>query len=177
VAHPGRRPRPIKLGTLLAFLIYIRDFFRPLDDLSEKSNVLQAAMASGERVFGLMDTDEAILDPEPRPPPPACAATSRSRRCGSPTATRTGCCATCHLHIPAGTLAGHRGRHRRGQVVPDQSDRPLLRHSAGAVKVDGVDVRAYRQADLRRRIGIVLQDPFIFPGSLADNISLLNPAA
>jgi ATP-binding cassette subfamily B multidrug efflux pump len=52
VAHPGTATPDLKLGTLLAFLIYIRDFFRPLDDLSEKSNVLQAAMASASACSG-----------------------------------------------------------------------------------------------------------------------------
>ncbi len=53
----------VTIGVLIAFLAYIRDFFRPLDDLSEKSNVLQSAMASSERVFGLLDTPEEITDP------------------------------------------------------------------------------------------------------------------
>ena len=166
----------IKLGTLLAFLIYIRDFFRPLDDLSEKSNVLQAAMASSERVFGLMDTPETIADP-PQPQP-----LTRFRgevefdHVWFAYREENWVLRDLHLHIPAGRSVALVGATGAGKSSVTSLIARFYDVQRGAVRVDGVDVRDYAQAELRRRIGVVLQDPFIFPGSLADNISLLNPA-
>lgn len=166
----------LTIGELIAFLAYIRDFFRPLDDLSEKSNVLQAAMASGERVFGLLDTDEEIRDPER----PAALGTFRGDITfehvwfayqGEDWVLRD-----LSFHIPAGTslaIVGATGAGKSSLISLIARFYDLQR---GAVKVDGVDVRAYRQADLRRRIGIVLQDPFLFAGTIAENIRLGDPS-
>ena len=91
----AHRAGALTLGVVVAFLQYGLRFFRPIQDLSEKYNILQAAMASSERIFKLLDTPATILPPAaPRrtaapPSPPSNSTTS-----GSPTKTKTGCCAT-----------------------------------------------------------------------------------
>jgi ATP-binding cassette subfamily B multidrug efflux pump len=165
----------LTIGELLAFLAYIRDFFRPLDDLSEKSNVLQAAMASGERVFGLMDTDEAILDPEASSAPARLRGDITFEKVWFAYKDEDWVLRDLSFHIPAGTSLAIVGATGAGKSSLISLIARFYDIQKGAVKVDGVDVRAYRQADLRRRIGIVLQDPFIFSGTIADNISLRTP--
>ncbi|MCO5067964.1 MAG: ABC transporter ATP-binding protein/permease [Kiritimatiellae bacterium] len=173
--HILRGDGSLTIGELLAFLAYLREFFRPLDDLSEKSNLLQSAMASGERVFGLMDTPEEIEDP---PQPTA------------PTEFR-GDIAFDHVwfayqeehwvlrdlsvSIPAGSSLAIVGATGAGKSSLIGLLARFYDIQRGAVRVDGIDVRHYAQADLRRRIGIVLQDPFIFAGTVAENIALHDP--
>lgn len=166
----------LTIGELIAFLAYIRDFFRPLDDLSEKSNVLQAAMASGERVFGLLDTDEEIRDPEPPTTPERFRGDITFDRVWFAYQGEDWVLRDLSFHIPAGTSLAIVGATGAGKSSLISLIARFYDIQRGAVKVDGVDVRAYRQADLRRRIGIVLQDPFIFAGTIADNIRLGDPS-
>jgi ATP-binding cassette subfamily B protein len=165
----------LTIGELLAFLAYIRDFFRPLDDLSEKSNVLQAAMASAERVFGLIDTDEEILDPAQPAAPAPFRGDITFEKVWFAYQNEDWVLRDLSLHIQAGTSLAIVGATGAGKSSLISLLARFYDIQRGAVKVDGVDVRDYRQADLRRRIGIVLQDPFIFSGTIADNISLRTP--
>ncbi len=166
----------LTIGELLAFLAYVREFFRPLDDLSEKSNVLQAAMASGERVFGLIDTPEEIEDP----PQPAPLDTFRGEisfdHVWFAYDAENWVLRDLDLHIPAGSSIAIVGATGAGKSSLTGLIARFYDVQRGAVRVDGIDVRAYRQSDLRRRIGIVLQDPFIFAGTIAENIALHDPA-
>jgi ATP-binding cassette subfamily B multidrug efflux pump len=166
----------ITIGVLIAFLAYLRDFFRPLDDLSEKSNVLQAAMASAERVFGLLDTPEEIEDPAR----PAELAKFRGDiefdRVWFAYHNEDWVLRDLSFRIAAGTSLAIVGATGAGKTSVISLIARFYDLQKGAVRVDGVDVRQYRQTDLRRRIGIVLQDPFIFSGTIADNIGLHNPA-
>jgi ATP-binding cassette subfamily B protein len=166
----------LTLGALLAFLVYIRDFFRPLDDLSEKSNVLQSAMASAERVFGLMDVPEVIADPAQPQPLQKFRGEVEFDHVWFAYKDENWVLRDLHLHIPAGRSVALVGATGAGKSSVTSLIARFYDVQRGAVRVDGVDVRAYAQAELRRRIGVVLQDPFIFSGTLADNISLHNPA-
>ena len=165
----------LTIGELLAFLAYIRDFFRPLDDLSEKSNVLQAAMASGERVFGLMDTEEEIHDPATPINPPRLRGEIAFENVWFAYKDEDWVLRDLSFHIQPGTSLAIVGATGAGKSSLISLLARFYDIQKGAVKVDGVDVRHYRQADLRHRIGIVLQDPFIFSGTIADNISLRTP--
>lgn len=165
----------LTIGELLAFLAYIRDFFRPLDDLSEKSNVLQAAMASGERVFGLMDADEEIHDPQTPASLPRFRGDITFENVWFAYKDEDWVLRDLSFHISAGTSLAIVGATGAGKSSLISLIARFYDIQKGSVKVDDVDVRQYRQADLRHRIGIVLQDPFIFSGTIADNISLRTP--
>ena len=187
------------LGVLVAFMQYAQRFFRPIQDLSEKYNILQSAMASSERIFKLLDTTPEIVTPaSPKVP----AGPGRIEFDGVWFAYRTMAQAAeeaaskgeklktaveAHVDLaleydwvlrdvsftiePGETVAivGHTGAGKTTIISL------LLRFydvQKGAIRIDGVDIRDMNLNDLRRRYGVVLQDPFLFSGTVADNIRL-----
>jgi ATP-binding cassette subfamily B protein len=173
------------LGVLVAFMQYAQRFFRPIQDLSEKFNILQSAMAAGERVFKLLDTEAGVQSPlivkEPDGPgriefDNVWFAYRRMpvEKDGKAVPGEEwdwvlrGVSFTIE---PGETVAvvGHTGAGKTTLISL------LLRFydvQQGAVRIDGVDVREMDLQKLRRRCGVVLQDPFLFSGSIADNIKL-----
>ena len=215
------------LGMLVAFMQYAQRFFRPIQDLSEKYNILQSAMASSERIFKLLDTPVEIASPavtkKPEGPgniefdhvwfayrnipidtgdghkeiggPPSLGtdgtgtADSRGRpgRAGAAVPTwplsAKGARATPTVEPdwvlrdvtfsinPGETVAivGHTGAGKTTMISL------LLRFydvQKGAIRIDGVDIKDIDLIDLRRRFGVVLQDPFLFSGTIGGNIRL-----
>ena len=190
----------VTLGVLVAFMQYAQRFFRPIQDLSEKYNILQAAMASSERIFKLLDTPAEIISP-PQPKVPqgpgriefdhvwfayrtmaqaAEEAASRGEKLkvGVVPATPTEEVEydwvlrdASFVIEPGSTVAivGHTGAGKTTIISL------LLRFydvQKGAIRIDGIDIREMDLRDLRRRYGVVLQDPFLFSGTVADNIRL-----
>ena len=239
----------LELGSLVAFVLYSQRFFRPISDLSEKFNILQAAMASSERIFALLDTRVAVADPGA----PAAAARERLRNDeGAPFDPAADSEApadaaqaqlrddgTGHGHPAADSaVAAARVRRRRDEeghgeraagpgaparAVPGgglirfenvwfayRGDQYVLEDvtfdvapgqrvgvvgatgagkstvlnllmrfydvSRGRITIDGVDIRDLPLHDLRSRFGLVLQDVYLFSGTVADNIRLGNEA-
>ena len=215
----------LELGSLVAFVLYSQRFFRPISDLSEKFNVLQAAMASSERIFALLDTPVGVADPaapagavrerlrnderarfDPVADPAAPADAVREHRHDG----RDHVDALADPPAPAG--AGGGGGHIRFEnvwfayrgdqyVLEDVSFEVapgrrvgvvgatgagkstvlnlLMRFydvSRGRITIDGVDIRDLPLHDLRSRFGLVLQDVYLFSGTVADNIRLGNEA-
>ncbi|MFO1489648.1 MAG: ABC transporter ATP-binding protein [Kiritimatiellia bacterium] len=163
-------------GTLVAFLqFYLREFFRPLEDLSDQSHVLQAAMVSAERVFKLLDEPEVVLDPPaPQPLEPFRGEVDFDDVSFAYDGVND-VLRHVSFHVPAGSslaLVGATGAGK-SSIIALLSRFHDVR--AGAVRIDGKDVRAVAQSDLRRRIGLVQQDPLIFSGTIASNISLNHP--
>jgi ATP-binding cassette subfamily B multidrug efflux pump len=181
----------VTLGVLVAFLQYSQRFFRPIQDLSEKYNILQAAMAASERIFKLLDTSPELLTPE------VAKAGDGSGRIEFRNVWFT------YQRLDEETLA----RLRNSEIPPDdgsiewilrgvsftiQPDETaaLVGHTGagkttitslmmrfydiqhGQILVDGVDVREQDLSELRRRFAVVLQDPFLFSGTIASNIRL-----
>ena len=182
----------VLLGTLVGFMQYAQRFFRPIQDLSEKYNILQAAMAASERVFKLLDTPPVLSRP-PNPSPATAPAASSSATSGSPTSPstqrpRAHCCS--ERSRPAGDGGDRMGDARRLLHRRPGETAAIVGHTGagkttiislmmrfydvqhGQVLVDGVDVRDQDLTALRRRFGVVLQDPFLFTGTVADNIRL-----
>jgi ATP-binding cassette subfamily B protein len=162
----------LSLGVLVAFLQYGLRFFRPIQDLSEKYNILQGAMASSERIFKLLDTQATILPPpEPVPAPTAIAAVEFDHVWfayqGEDWVLRD----VSFTIAPGETVAvvGHTGAGKTTLISL------LLRFydvQKGAIRVGGVDVRALDPLELRGQFGVVLQDPFLFTGTIGENIRL-----
>jgi ATP-binding cassette subfamily B multidrug efflux pump len=174
----------LTVGVLAAFLQLARRFFRPLQDLSEKYNILQSAMASSERVFRLLDAAETVSDPVrpavlPRPPRGLVAFEDVwFRYPGADGAAAAGDAwvlrGVSFTARPGETLAivGHTGAGKTTII------NLLLRYYdvvRGRVTVDGVDVRELAQRDLRALVGLVQQDVFLFTGDIASNIRLGAP--
>ena len=229
----------LELGSLVAFVLYSQRFFRPISDLSEKFNILQAAMASSERIFALLDTPVAVTDPVAPPavsrarlrsgegarfdpvadsPAPVDAAGAQLPEDGTaaeargprrPDETDPGGRAADRGAPPAGKRQGGHIRFEsvwfayRGdqyvledvsfEVAPGQRIgvvgatgagkstvlNLLMRFydvNRGRITIDGVDIRDLPLHDLRSRFGLVLQDVYLFSGTVADNIRLGNEA-
>ncbi len=165
----------VTIGVIVAFMAYVRDFFRPLEDLSEKSTVFQSAMASSERIFQLLDEPEVLYDP----PQPVALDPFRGAvdfdRVWFAYNSEDWVLKDLSFSIAPGEAVAIVGATGAGKTSIISLINRFYDVQRGQVRVDGHDVRAYRQADLRRRIGVVIQDPFIFSGSIASNIDLHQP--
>ena len=161
-------------GVLLLFVTLARRFFEPLMQLAEKFNILQSAMASAERIFMLLDTKPAIVDP-PNPKPLG-RVTGEVEFQGVWFAYNEGEWVLKDVSFraePGQTIAfvGHTGAGKSSIISL------LCRFydvQKGRVLVNGIDVREVSTAELRRAIGLVAQDVFLFSGDIASNIRLGN---
>jgi ATP-binding cassette, subfamily B, multidrug efflux pump len=233
----------VTVGTAIAFIQYSQRFFRPIQDLSDKYNILQAAMASSERIFKLLDTPLTITDPAETVDTALPTATGTAR--ASSIVEGDGHELGRSLQEPARSLRGstlsgadvHELPPKGGQPRPQAGDgnesalvqvsnggyvvefrdvvftygagNPVLEHVSltvapgetvavvghtgagkttltslllrfydlqqGAILFDGTDIRRMGLRELRRNFGIVLQDPFLFSGTIASNIRLGTP--
>ncbi|MFQ5789260.1 MAG: ABC transporter ATP-binding protein [Acidobacteriota bacterium] len=176
----------LTLGALVAFVQYSEKFFRPISDLTEKFNILQAAMASSERIFGLLDTPPAIESPARAHHPvrrPARRPVRRSLGEGGGIdfegvwfayQDEDWVLRDIDLRVRPGerlAVVGHTGAGKTSLTSL------LLRFydvQRGRVLVEGADVRDWDLRLLRRQFGIVLQDVHLFSGTIASNIRLGN---
>lgn len=162
------------LGTLIAFILYVNMFFRPIRLLADKFNSLQMGMVASERVFRLLDTAESLQQNDDKKPKKL----------------------NGHIEMQDMWFAYNNEdyvlRNISFQLAPGQSLALVGATGAGKssiinvlgrfyefqrgeVLLDGMSIRDYDLSYLRRHIGIILQDVFLFSGSIADNISLKNP--
>jgi len=162
----------LSLGILVAFLQYGLRFFRPIQDLSEKYNILQGAMASSERIFKLLDTQATILPPSaPRAVPTAIVNIEFDHVWFAYQDEDWVLRDVSFTIAPGETIAvvGHTGAGKTTLIAL------LLRFydvQKGAIRVGGIDIKELDPLDLRRQFGVVLQDPFLFTGTIGDNIRL-----
>ena len=177
LAYGGFRIRQgaLSLGILVAFFQYGLRFFRPIQDLSEKYNILQGAMAASERVFKLIDTKPVIVSPP------------------QPVAFPEGPLAIEFDHVwfaynhedwvirdlnftvaPGETIAvvGHTGA---GKTTLTSLLLRFYDVQKGAIRISGIDIRRFDLTQLRRAFGVVLQDPYLFTGTVGSNIRLGTP--
>jgi ATP-binding cassette subfamily B protein len=178
----------VTVGTAIAFIQYSQRFFRPIQDLSDKYNLLQAAMASSERIFKLLDTPVTITDPRPLPvagrPWSVVSGVGAHRDAplqNSLVEFRNVCFAYKNDHrvlenvsfsIEAGETVAVVGHTGAGKTTLTNLLLRFYDVQEGQVLFDGVDIRHLRLCDLRKNFGIVLQDPFLFSGTIASNIRL-----
>jgi ATP-binding cassette subfamily B protein len=162
----------LTLGVIASFLQYGLRFFRPIQDLSEKYNILQAAMASAERIFKLLDTEATVLPPaRPLAAPPEIEAIEFDRVWFAYNGEDWVLQDVSLRVAPGETVAvvGHTGAGKTTLISL------LLRFydvQRGAIRIGGRDVRDFDPLELRRQFGVVLQDPYLFTGTLEENIRL-----
>ena len=177
----------LTLGSLVAFILYAGRFFRPLSDMSEKFNTLQAAMASSERIFQLLDTDVAVKNP--------LQSTVASRqlavavpKAGSPKPEARGhitfdnvsfaykdndyVLRNVSFEVKPGERVGIVGATGAGKSTLISLLLRFYDVTSGRILVDGVDIREMDLGRLRRMFGLVLQDVHLFSGTIAGNIRL-----
>ena len=167
----------LTLGALVAFIQYSQRFFRPISDLSEKFNLLQASMASSERIFTLLDTGVVIRNPEA---PVARASPARGHIAFDHVSFGYGTDARV-LHdisfeVAPGERVGIVGATGAGKSTIINLLMRFYDVSTGAIRVDGVDVREMALDDLRALFSLVLQDVQLFAGTIGDNVRLGNRA-
>jgi ATP-binding cassette subfamily B protein len=185
----------VTLGVLVAFIQYAQRFFRPIQDLSEKYNILQSAMASSERIFKLLDTPAEIVTPiHPKAPEGAgriefdhvwfayrtmAQAAEEAAAKGEKLKHAAGAedefdwvLRDVSFSIDPGQTVAFVGHTGAGKTTIISLLLRFYDVQRGSIRMDGVDIRDMDLADLRRRFGVVLQDPFLFSGTLADNIRL-----
>lgn len=178
----------VTVGILVAFIQYAQRFFRPIQDLSDKYNILQAAMAAAERVFKLLDTQPSIVSPQPALAVDADSPelgriefrdvwftyedlTGRSPDDPSIEWILRGISFTIEPNQTA-AIVGHTGA---GKTTITGLMMRFYDIQRGQILVDGLDIRQQDVQALRRRFGVVLQDPFLFTGTIADNIRMGTP--
>ena len=184
----------LTIGSLVAFILYSQRFFRPISDMSEKFNVLQAAMASSERIFKLLDTEVTIQSPTADRGPRAAGdpaghlfeleqerpAASGRRPAASIAFDRVWFAYNDDTFVLRDVSFDVRPGERVGIVGATGSGKTtlinlLLRFydvTRGRITIGGVDIREMRLDELRRQFSLVLQDVHLFSGTIADNIRL-----
>jgi ATP-binding cassette subfamily B protein len=162
----------LTLGVVVAFLQYGLRFFRPIQDLSEKYNILQSAMASSERVFKLLDTEPTVLPPETPQPVPDRAASIEFDHVWFAYKGEDWVLRDVSFTIAPGETVAVVGHTGAGKTTLISLILRFYDVQRGAIRIGGVDVREFDPLDLRRMFGVVLQDPYLFTGTLEDNIRL-----
>lgn len=168
------------LGAVVAFLQYSKRFYRPLMDLSEKYNILQAAIASSERIFELLDTEPAITAPKepadlvvPAGPLRGDVVFEDVRFAYKPGEEVL---KGIRLHAAPGEMVALVGATGSGKSTVVNLLLRFYDVTGGRVLVDGVDVRRYDPRRYRESFGIVLQDTHLFTGTLGENVAFFDPA-
>ncbi|NVM56907.1 MAG: ABC transporter ATP-binding protein [Desulfobacterales bacterium] len=165
----------LSLGALVAFISYMRMFFRPIRDIAEKYNIMQSAMASSERIFLLLDSHEEIPEPEV------------TRRIGGRAGTVSFDNVWFSYTSGEWVLRDISFQVRQGETVaivgPTGAGKSTLIHLLerfydpikGSISVDGVEIHQLSKTMLRARIALITQDVFLFADSLRNNITAGNP--
>lgn len=162
----------VTLGILVAFIQYSERFYKPISDLSEKFNILQSAMASAERIFKLLDTQPTIASPrQPRFSPSVQGAVefrdvSFAYKPDAPVLRHI------NLRIAPGEKVAIVGATGSGKSTLINLLCRFYDVQEGSVLVDGIDVREWDLDRLRQAVGVVLQDVFLFSGTIGENVRL-----
>jgi ATP-binding cassette subfamily B protein len=164
----------ITVGTIVLFIQYSQKFYQPVKDLSEKFNVFQTAMASGERIFQLLDQKADV------PPPASPVAFSSLKSTISFDhiwfAYKSGewVLRDINFEVKRGETIALVGATGSGKTTITSLLARFYDVQKGAIRIDGIDIRSIDPHDLRRKMAVVLQDNFLFTGTIASNIRLGN---
>ncbi|HEV2109341.1 MAG TPA: ABC transporter ATP-binding protein [Thermomicrobiales bacterium] len=164
------------LGELTLFIVLVDRFFEPIRDLSQQYNTMQASMAAGERIFEVLDVEPDVRDkPDAKPLPPIKGAVRYDNvRFGyGPTEILHG----INLSVEPGETVAFVGETGAGKSSMINLLMRFYDVWDGAITIDGYDLRDVTQDSLRSQVGMVLQDTFLFGGTVRDNIRFARPDA
>ena len=162
----------LSLGTLVAFISYIRMFFRPIRDLAEKYNILQNAMASAERIVLILDSKSKIEQPEQETDGPGLD-TIREISIEDVSFSYIGdekVLKNISLHIKAGETVAVVGPTGAGKTTLVNLLPRFYDPTSGRIRINGIDIRKYDSTVYRDKMALVMQEPFLFSGTVRANI-------
>lgn len=158
-------------GLLIAFILYIERIFEPIRDLSQRYDAFQSTMASGERILALMDTPaEVVDDPNAVDLPYLRGEVQFDQMSFHYSDDPTPVLSEINLNVQPGETIALVGRTGAGKSTLVKLVSRFHDPTQGAIKIDGFDLRKVTQNSLRSQMGIVLQDPFLFSGSVMENV-------
>jgi ATP-binding cassette subfamily B multidrug efflux pump len=174
----GAQSGAITPGVLVAFVLYIGRFFDPIRDLSRRYDTFQSTMAGGERIFALLDTPVEVQDEANAIDLPLMRGEVRLENVSfhysdDPTPVLR----DINLHVHPGETIALVGKTGAGKTTLVKLLSRFHDPTSGYVRVDGHDLRRVTQHSLRSQMGIVLQDPFLFSGTIAENMRFSQPEA
>jgi len=164
----------IEFGVLYAFVNYLQQLFQPVFDISEKYDILQSAMASAERIFILLDTKEEVKDPEDPIPLEEVKGKIEFKNVWFSYNGKEWVLKDVSFEVNPGETVAFVGATGAGKTSIINLLCRFYDIQKGEILIDGIDIRKVRQQDLRKHIGIVLQDVFLFTGDIKSNIRLNN---
>jgi len=157
---------------LVAFFQYGLRFFRPIQDLSDKYNVLQGAMAASERVFKLLDTHPTVTSPVQTAPFPDGPSEIEFDHVWFAYRSEDWVLRDVSFRISAGETVAVVGHTGAGKTTLTNLLLRFYDVQRGSIRIGGIDIRSFDLVDLRRHFGVVLQDPYLFTGTVESNIRL-----
>ncbi|WP_293305691.1 ABC transporter ATP-binding protein [Mycolicibacterium sp.] len=165
------------IGTLVAFLLYLRMFFEPMQEISQFFNTFQSASSALEKIAGVLATEPAVADPVDPVRPDAVAGEIDLRGVHFGYATDQPVLSGMSLSVPAGQTVALVGTTGAGKTTIAKLIARFYDPQSGSVTLDSVDLRSFAQDDLRRHVVMVTQENFLFSGTVADNIRFGRPEA
>jgi len=163
------------IGNLIAFTLYINMLFRPIRTLADRFNTLQMGMVSSERVFQVLDTHD-FVDDTGNLNPESIKGHIQFKDVWMAYKDEDYVLKNISFEAPAGSTIAIVGATGSGKTTIINLINRFYDYQKGSICVDGVDIRAYRSDSIRRHVGVVLQDVFLFSDSIYNNITLRNPA-
>jgi len=174
--HPGQSmPGAMTLGTLMAFMMYMQMFYRPIHMIAQMDRRFNRAATSAQRIFEILDTEPAIFSRGGAQQPDKIAGEIELRDVSFSYDGVRKVLKNINMKIGAGEMVGLAGPSGGGKTTMINLICRFYDVMEGAILIDGIDVRDYQLHALRRKIGVVLQEPFLFYGTVAENIAYGNP--
>lgn len=164
----------LQFGVLFAFINYIQQFFRPISSMTEKYNVMQSAMASSERIFQLLDRSEIISDPDMPVWLPEIKGRVELKNVWFAYEGENWVLKDVSLAVEPNQTVALVGATGAGKSSIINLLSRFYDAQKGSILIDGIDIRRLKKEELRRQIGVILQDLFLFSDTIAGNISLNN---
>lgn len=166
--------KAVSIGVLISFIQYTEMFFRPIRDLSEKYNILQTAMASSERIFSLLDEKPAIKDPLNPKSLTDVNGKIEFENVWFAYNEDNYVLKDVSFKIEAGEKVAFVGATGAGKTTLINLLTKFYELNKGKITIDGININEITQSELRKYIGVVLQDVFLFSGDIKSNITLNN---
>lgn len=165
----------VTAGILTSFIMYVRQFFQPIQGISQKFNVLQSALASSERIFGVLDTENKIKDPENPVPFNTTEGSIAFNNVWFGYKPEEAVIKDISFKVEPGQTLAIVGATGAGKSTIINLLMRFYDVDKGQITIDGIDIRDVTQFDLRSHFAMVLQDNVLFSGTILKNITLGHP--